>query len=79
MGITDYLSRHPVFEAQREDKYEEKFVIKRMKETNRLIRTGYSKELNRLIEDNTVSALDKYQQNKDDAITKEDIMCHVMK
>ena len=35
--------------------------------------------LNRLIEDNAVNALDKYQQNKDGAITKEVIMLHVIK
>ena len=79
MGITDCLSRHPVIEAQREDNYEEKFVVNRIKEINRLIGTGYTKGLNRLIEDNTVNALDKYQQNKDDAITKGDIMCHLIK
>ena len=61
------LSRHPVFE----DNYEDKFVVNRIKEINWLIGTGYIKALNRLSEENTVNALDKHQQNKDDAITRE--------
>ena len=79
MGIIVYLSQHPVFEAQRESNYEKKFVVNRIKEINRQIGTGYTKVLNRLLEENTVVALDKYQQNKDDAITKEVILQHVIK
>ena len=59
MGITDYLSRHPVFEAHRESNYEEKFVVNRIKEIDRQIATGYTKGLNRLIKENPVAALNK--------------------
>ena len=75
MGITDYISRHPVFEAQKEDNYEEKFVVNRIKEINRQIGTGYTKGVNRLIEENSLAALDKYQYDT----TKEVIFDHVIK
>ena len=34
MGITDYLSRHPAFEAQKPASHEEKFVVNRIKDNN---------------------------------------------
>ena len=76
MGFNDYISRHPVFEAQKESNYEEKFVVNRIKEINRQIGTGYTQGVNWLIEENTVAALNKYQ---DEAITKEVVMEHVIK
>ena len=75
MGITDYISRHPVCEAQKEDNYEEKFVVNRIKEINRQIGTGYTKAVNRLIEENSLAALDKYQYDT----TQEVIFDHVTK
>ena len=74
MSVTDYFSWHPVFEAQRAGSYEEKFVVNRINEINRQIGTGYTKGANRLIEENTITALKKHQ---DDAITK--LMDHVIK
>ena len=64
MGITDYISRHPVFEAQKEDNYEERFVINRIKDINRQIGTGFTKELDRVIEENTIKALDNYASDQ---------------
>ena len=78
MGITHFLSLHRVFEAQREDNYDEKFVVNRIKEINQLIGTGYTKALNRLIKRNTIESVTKDEQNKDDTITEEEVMCHVI-
>ena len=39
MGITDYLSQPPAFEAQKPWSYEEKFVVNPIKEVNRKFRT----------------------------------------
>ena len=64
MGITDYISRHPAFEAQKEDNYEERFVINRIKDINRQIGTGFTKELDRVIEENTIKALDNYASDQ---------------
>ena len=74
MGITDYISRLPVFDAQKEDNYEEKFVINRIKDINRQIGTGYIKGLDRLIEENSVKALDNYESEQTDEV----ILNHVI-
>ena len=78
MGITEYLSQHPVFEAQRESNYEEKFVVNHIKEINRLIGTGYTEALNRLIKTNIIESVTKGEQIKYDEITKEEVMCLVI-
>ena len=62
MGITDYISRHPAFEPQDLDDYEEKFVVNRVKEINRLIGTGYHNAVNRLIERKVGGELNELKQ-----------------
>ena len=68
------ISRHPVFEAQKEDNYEERFVINRIKDTNRQIGAGYTKEVNRLIEENIIKALDNYESEQTDEVIESHVI-----
>ena len=72
MDITGYINRHPAFDTQKMDNYEEKLVVNRIKEINRLIGTVYSKAVHRLIRRSTKRKLIE-RSCRDYAITKEDV------
>ena len=79
MGITDFISRHPAFEAQKTDDYEEKFVVNRIKDINRQIGTSYSQALHRLIRRKTKRESIEEQKQLDYAIDESVIMERVNK
>ena len=79
MGITDYISRHPAFEAQKPDDYEEKFVVNRIKDINRQIGTGYYPALNQLIRNKAEEEIIAELEQDNYVIDENEIREHVNK